>query len=109
MGLDEILHEYVLLHEQERVLAEAHGGIGGGRYGGRVTARKILRYVLWWSTVHVDATDYAKICDVCQRMGKPSWRDEIPLVNQVTLQPLDKWEVNFMEPINPPGKRTDMR
>ena len=42
MGLDEILHRYVLLHEQERILAEALGGIIGGHYKGRTTARKII-------------------------------------------------------------------
>ena len=29
MGPDKILHRYVLLHEKERVLAEAHDGIAG--------------------------------------------------------------------------------
>ena len=28
------------------------------------------------------------------------------LVPQVTLQPFDKWVVNFVGPINLPGKRT---
>ena len=67
------------------MLEEAHGGIARGHYGGSKTARKILIDGLWWSTVHVDATDYAKRCDVCQRTGKPSWRDEMLLVPRVML------------------------
>ena len=31
------------------------------------------------------------------------------LVPQVTLQPFDKWVVDFMGPINPLGKRTGAR
>ena len=80
LGPDEILCRYVLLHEQERVLVEAHGRIARGHYGGRATTRKILRAGLWWPIVYANATDYAKSCDVCQRMGKPSRRDDMWLV-----------------------------
>ena len=43
-------------------------------------------------------------CDKCQRTGKPSRHDEIPLVPQLTLQAFDKWAVDFVGPISPPGK-----
>ena len=42
MGPDDILHRYVLLHEQERILAEAHGGVERGHYGGHTMTMKIL-------------------------------------------------------------------
>ena len=54
--------------------------------------------------LHNDAVEYARSCDVCQRVGKPSWWDEMSLVLQVTLQPFDKWVVDFLGHINPPGK-----
>ena len=68
--------------------------------------RKILQAGLWWPTMHADARDYCHIYDVCQRTGKPSRRDGIPLVPQITLQAFDKWVVDFVGPISPVGKCT---
>ena len=59
--------------------------------------------------MHNDAPDYARTCDVYQHTRKPSWQDEMSLALQVTLQPFDKWVVDFVSPINPPGKRTSVR
>ena len=106
MGPDEILCRYVLLHKQERVLAKACGGIAIGHYGWHGDARNILRARLCWEIVHGTLTDYARSFDVCQITRKPLHKDEIPLVPQVMLQPFDKWEVDFVGPINLPEKRT---
>ena len=46
MGLDNILHRYVLSHEQERILVEADDGVLVGHCGGRVTSRKVFHACL---------------------------------------------------------------
>ena len=81
----------------------------GGHYGGRDTVRKVLCIRIWWPTLHNDVADYARSCDIYQRIGKPSRRDEMPLVLQVTLQPFDKWVVDFVGPIIPPWKSISAR
>jgi hypothetical protein len=76
MGPDEILRRCVMEAERPFILTQAHDGIAGGNYAGKATVQKVLRVGLWWPTLHRDAKDYYRAYDVCQRVGKPSRRDE---------------------------------
>ena len=79
LGPHEILRSYVFPHERSLILEEAHAGIAGGHYSGNPTAQKVLTVGLWWPTLHKDAKEFCRSCDVCQRTGRPSRRDEMPL------------------------------
>jgi hypothetical protein len=79
VGPNEKLRRCVMEVERPLILTEAHEGITGGHYVGKETAQKILRDGLWWPTLHRDAKDYYRVFDVCQRVGKPSIRDEMLL------------------------------
>ena len=85
MGAYSILRRCVLEHERPGILAEAHEGIARGNYAGKATAQNVFCIGLWWPIVHKDAKEYCQKCDVCQRVGKPKRRDEMPLRPQVAL------------------------
>ena len=54
MGLSEILHCYVLEHEQMMILNEAHASGIGGHYAIKYTMHNILQAGLWWPIMHAD-------------------------------------------------------
>jgi hypothetical protein len=56
-----------------------------------------------------DAKVYARSCDVCQRVGKSSRRDELPLQPVRALQTFEKWAIDFIRSINPTSKHSKAR
>ena len=68
---DDVLHICVLPQEVDDVLRECHDGVAGGHLGPEAMTRKVRLAGLWWPTLNKDATNYVKMCDVCQRLAKP--------------------------------------
>ena len=85
-----------MLHEKDTVIREAHSNATGGHFAGKPTAQKILATGLWWHTLYKDTKEFHRCYDICQRVGKPSWRDEIMLLPQITLRTFDQWAIDFV-------------
>nr|GEW49345.1 reverse transcriptase domain-containing protein [Tanacetum cinerariifolium] len=60
------------------ILKSCHYGPTRGHHGPNYTAKKVFDFGFYWPTIYRDAQDLVKSCDVCQRQGKISQRDEMP-------------------------------
>eukprot|EP00253_Pinus_taeda_P026228 PITA_26228 len=91
LGPYQILRCCVREEEVFDILLTCHDGPCGGHFVAKRTAFKILQAGYYWPTPHQDVRRYISQCDRCQRMGKPTRKDEIPLQPQVTFKPFEKW------------------
>ena len=54
-----------------------------------------------WPRIFKDAAKYVKGCNSCQRMGRTTSSDQMPLQPQVMIEPFKKWALDFVGPISP--------
>nr|GFB96448.1 reverse transcriptase domain-containing protein [Tanacetum cinerariifolium] len=75
---DQIIRRCISGQEAVDILKACHSGPTGGHHGPIYTARKVFDSGFYWPTIYRDAQNLVKNCDVCQRQGKISQRDEMP-------------------------------
>nr|GEU86937.1 reverse transcriptase domain-containing protein [Tanacetum cinerariifolium] len=80
------------------ILKACHYGRTGGHHGPNYTARKVFDSGFYWPTIYRDAQNLVKNCDVCQRQGKISQRDEMPQNSIQVCEIFDVWGIAFMGP-----------
>nr|GEX75833.1 reverse transcriptase domain-containing protein [Tanacetum cinerariifolium] len=82
------------------ILKAFHFGPTGGQHGPNYTAKKVFDSGFYWPTIYRDAQDLVKTCDVCQRQGKISQRDEMPQNSIQVCESFDVWGIDFMGPFS---------
>nr|GFA96711.1 reverse transcriptase domain-containing protein [Tanacetum cinerariifolium] len=75
---DQIIQRCVHGQEAYDILKACHEGPIGGHHGANFTAKKVFDASFFWPTIYRDAHDLVKSCDICQRQGKISQKDEMP-------------------------------
>nr|GEX35565.1 reverse transcriptase domain-containing protein [Tanacetum cinerariifolium]GEX42473.1 reverse transcriptase domain-containing protein [Tanacetum cinerariifolium] len=70
----------------------------GGHHVVDLTAKKVFDAGFFCLTRYRDAHDMIKSCDMCQRQGKFSQRDEMPQNAIQVCEIFDVWGIDFMGP-----------
>jgi len=104
-GPNLVIRRCVREDEISDILKACHDEPCSGNFTNKRTAYKILSLGYYWPSLFKDEKQYVKMCDSCQRVGKPILSNEIPLQPQVLIKPSEKLALYFIGPINPPSKQ----
>nr|GEW14003.1 reverse transcriptase domain-containing protein [Tanacetum cinerariifolium] len=61
-------------------------------------AKKVFDADFFWPSIYRDAHKMIKTCDICQRQGKISQKDEMPQNSIQVCEVFDIWGIDFMGP-----------
>nr|GEV52214.1 reverse transcriptase domain-containing protein [Tanacetum cinerariifolium] len=91
--VDQVIRRCVSGQEAIDILKACHSRPTGGHHGPNYTARKVFDSGFYWPTIYHDAQNLVKNCDVDQRQGKITQKDEMPQ-NSIQSDKLDDalWE-----------------
>ena len=85
--------------QSQYMLAELHEGICGNHPGGRTLADKAHTQGYYWPTMRVDAANYTKECDRCQRLAPVLKSLVQDLISIASPWPVAQWGINIVEPL----------
>ncbi|RVW24517.1 Transposon Ty3-I Gag-Pol polyprotein [Vitis vinifera] len=95
---DQIIRKCVPEQEKHGILSHCHENACGGHFASRKTAMRVLQSGFWWPSLFKDAHEVSKGCDKCQRLGKLSRRNMMPLNPILIVDFFDVWGIDFMGP-----------
>eukprot|EP00253_Pinus_taeda_P007361 PITA_07361 len=78
-GLEFVIRRCVREDKMPDIFKACHDEPCGGHFTDKRTAYKILSLGYYWSSLFKDEKQYVKRCDNCQRVGKPTPSNEMPL------------------------------
>jgi len=104
IGPDFVIIICVRKDEITDILRACHDEPCSGNFADKRTTNKIFSLGYYWLSLFKYEKQYVKRCDNCQRVGKPTPSNEIPLQPQVLIESFEKWDLSFVGPIYPPFK-----
>ncbi|RVW90991.1 Transposon Ty3-I Gag-Pol polyprotein [Vitis vinifera] len=84
--------------EKQGILSHCHGNACGGHFASQKTTMRVLQSGFWWPSLFKDAHEVSKGCDKCQRLGKLSRRNMMPLNPILIVDLFYVWGIDFMRP-----------
>nr|GEV71299.1 reverse transcriptase domain-containing protein [Tanacetum cinerariifolium] len=97
---DQIIKQCVSSQEAIDILKACHSRPIGGHHGPNYTAKNVFDLGFYWPAIYRDAQNFVKNCDVCQRQGKITQKDEMPQNSIQVCQIFNVWGIDFMGPFS---------
>lgn len=104
MCLDHVLRRCMQEIDVYDIIHICHNEPEGGHYFVVKIVHKILGVGSFWPTMSKDVSFYVKHCDECQHMGRPTPTMEMLLQPWISLEPFEKWGIDFVGLVDPPSK-----
>ncbi|RVW28476.1 Transposon Tf2-12 polyprotein [Vitis vinifera] len=95
---DQIIRKCVPEDEQQGILSHCHENACGGHFASQKTAMKVLQSGFTWPSLFKDAYIMCRSCDRCQRLGKLTKRNQMPMNPILIVELFDVWGIDFMGP-----------
>ncbi|KAL6316874.1 hypothetical protein AAG906_022886 [Vitis piasezkii] len=95
---NQIIRKCVLEDEQQGILNHCHENACGGHFASQKTTMKVLQSGFTWPSLFKDAHIMCRSCDRCQRLGKLTKRNQMPMNPILIVELFDVWGIDFMGP-----------
>ncbi|RVW23429.1 Retrovirus-related Pol polyprotein from transposon 17.6 [Vitis vinifera] len=96
--VDQIIRKCVPEDEQQGILSHCHENACGGHFASQKTAMKVLQSGFTWPSLFKYAHIMCRSCDRCQRIGKLTKRNQMPMNPILIVELFDVWGIDFMGP-----------
>ncbi|RVW77686.1 putative mitochondrial protein [Vitis vinifera] len=88
--------------EQQGILSHCHENACGGHFASQKTTMRVLQSGFCWPSLFKDAHTMCKSCDRCQRLGKLTRKNMMPLNPFLIVDLFYVWGIDFMKPFPMP-------
>ncbi|RVX01213.1 Retrovirus-related Pol polyprotein from transposon 17.6 [Vitis vinifera] len=94
---NQIIRKCVPEEEQQGILSHCHENACGGHFASQKTAMKVLQSGFTWPSLFKDSHIMCRSCDRCQRLGKLTKRNQMPMNPILIVDLFYVWGIDFMD------------
>ncbi|RVW25534.1 Pro-Pol polyprotein [Vitis vinifera] len=95
---NQIIRKCVPEDEKQGILSHCHENACGVHFASQNTSMKVLQSGFTWPSLFKDAHIMCRSCDRCQRLGKLTKRNQMPMNPILIVELFDVWGIDFMGP-----------
>nr|CAN64603.1 hypothetical protein VITISV_033149 [Vitis vinifera] len=95
---DQIIRKCVPEEEQQGILNHCHENACEGHFASQKTTMKVLQSGFTWPSLFKDAHTMCRSYDRCQRLGKLTKRNQMPMNPILIVVLFNVWDIDFMRP-----------